>query len=100
LRVWCIFSEWTQIQQSSDIYRVYIWCWGPHISCCMLLGWWSSVWEIDASSLNESRFNSPLRYIYIKYRVCVCVYIYIYIYIYIYMLGASYQLVYAAWLVI
>jgi hypothetical protein len=21
-------------------------CWGPHISCCMLPGWWLRVWEI------------------------------------------------------
>jgi hypothetical protein len=22
-------------------------CWGPHISWCMLPGWWSSIWEIS-----------------------------------------------------
>jgi hypothetical protein len=27
-------------------------CWGPHISCCMLLVWWSSVWEILGVQIN------------------------------------------------
>jgi hypothetical protein len=27
-------------------------CWVPHISWCMLLGWWSSVWEISGVQVN------------------------------------------------
>ena len=37
LRVRCIISESTQTQKSSIV------CWGPHISWCMLPGWWFSV---------------------------------------------------------
>jgi hypothetical protein len=41
LRIRCIFSHWVQTRQSSVVYVL-----GPHISWCMLPGWWSSVWEI------------------------------------------------------
>jgi len=27
-------------------------CWRPHISWCMLPGWWSSVWEISEVQIN------------------------------------------------
>ena len=33
--------------------RLYM-CWGPHVSWCMLLVWWSSVWEISGSRLIET----------------------------------------------
>jgi hypothetical protein len=49
LRVTCINSEWTQTQTSSLLLDV---CWGPHISWCMLPGWWSSVWEISGVQIN------------------------------------------------
>jgi len=27
-------------------------CWGPHVSWCMLPGWWPSVWEISGIQVN------------------------------------------------
>jgi hypothetical protein len=33
-------------------------CWGPHISWCMLPGWWSSVWEISGVQLNWNCWSS------------------------------------------
>jgi len=41
-RVWCIFTPWGQTKQSSAAYMS-----GPHISWCMLPGWWLSVWKIS-----------------------------------------------------
>jgi hypothetical protein len=50
LRVKCIISEWTQTLQSVPCCM----CWGPHISCCMLPFWWSSVWGILGSIVIET----------------------------------------------
>jgi hypothetical protein len=32
--------------------------WGPHISCCMLFVWWSSVWEISGLQINWDCWSS------------------------------------------
>ena len=33
-------------------------CWEPHISFCMLPGWWSSVWEISGVQVNWGVWSS------------------------------------------
>jgi hypothetical protein len=33
-------------------------CWGPHISWCMLPGWWYSVWEISEVQVNWDCWSS------------------------------------------
>ena len=42
-------SSLTEPRPSSPL--LYM-CWGPHISCCMLPGWWFSVWEISGVQVN------------------------------------------------
>ena len=44
-------SSLTESRPSSPL--LYM-CWEPHISWCMLPGWWSSVWEISGSRLIET----------------------------------------------
>jgi hypothetical protein len=46
LRVRYIFSDWTQTWKSSAVYVL-----GPHISWCMLPGWWSNVEEISGEQV-------------------------------------------------
>jgi len=33
-------------------------CWGPHLSWCMLPGWWSSVWEISGVQVSWDCWSS------------------------------------------
>ena len=33
-------------------------CWGPHISLCMLPGWWLSAWEIPGLQVNWDCWSS------------------------------------------
>jgi hypothetical protein len=46
--------KWTQTRQSSTVCV----CWEPHISWCMLPGWWSSVWEILGFQVNWDCWSS------------------------------------------
>jgi hypothetical protein len=51
LRVRCFISEWTPGSTGNTVLYVY---WLPHISWCMLSVWWSSVWGISGSRINET----------------------------------------------
>jgi hypothetical protein len=48
-------SSLTEHRPSSPL--LYM-CWGPHISWCVLPGWWSSVWEISGVQVNWDCWSS------------------------------------------
>jgi hypothetical protein len=48
-------SSLTDTKPSSPL--LYM-CWGPHISGCMLPGWWSIVWEISGVQINWDCWSS------------------------------------------